>query len=142
MFEKRSTTDGIGQIISGLSNLISGGQNNQGFDISMVGSILSALNAGKRSVRDTEHKEESGIDWGSIVSMGSMFLQQNANSDMTLGLVPMLLDALGHGMNDVDAGNKDHSGHSWFLPPILENVHIMWEHFRYMRQLCDKNVTL
>jgi len=133
MFEKRSTTDGVGQIISGLSNLISGGQNNQGFDISMVSSILSALNAGKRSARDTEHNEESGIDWGSIVSMGSMFLQQNANSDMTLGLVPMLLDALGHGMNDVDAGNKDHSGHSWFLPPILENVHIMWEHFRYIR---------
>lgn len=129
MFEKRST-DSVGQIISGLSNLMSGGQN-QGFDISMMGSILSAFSGGgKRSTRDTDHKDEPGIDWGSIVNMGSMFLQQNANSDMAMGLVPMLLDALGHGMNDNDAGSKDHSGHSWFLPPILENIHIMWEHFR------------
>lgn len=132
MFDKRSTTDGVGQIISGLSNLISSGQNNQGFDISMVGSILSALNTGKRSTRDTEHKEDSGIDWSSVINMGSMFLQQNGNGDMAMGLVPMLLDALGHGINDDDAGNKDHSGHSWFLPPVLENIHVMWEHFRYI----------
>ncbi|XP_012534860.1 uncharacterized protein LOC105835826 isoform X2 [Monomorium pharaonis] len=129
MFDKKSSTDGVGQIISGISNLIGGGggggENNQGFDISMVGSLLSALNSGKRS----DGKEESGIDWGSIINMGSMFLQQNANSEMALGLVPMLLDALGHGMNDADAGHKDHSGHSWFLPPVLENIHIVWEHF-------------
>lgn len=129
MFEKKSSTDGIGQIISGLSSLMSGGDNNQGFDMSMMGSLLSAFNTGKRSARDTE-LGDSGIDWGSVLSMGSMFLQQNTNSDMAMGLVPMLLDALGHGMNDADAGNKDHSGHSWFLPPILENIHIMWEHFR------------
>ncbi|XP_077266935.1 uncharacterized protein LOC143899960 [Temnothorax americanus] len=128
IFEKRSAADDVGQLISGLSSLMSGGQNNQGFDLSMVGSILSALNTGKRS-GDTEHKEDSGIDWASIVNMGSMFFQQNANSDMVMGLVPMLLDALGHGMNDNDAGNKDHSGHSWFLPPVLENIHVMWEHF-------------
>lgn len=130
MFEKRSdTADGLSQIISGLSSLMSGGQNNH---LSMMGSFLDLLNAGsnKRSARDTEHKEESGIDWGNIISMGSMFLQQNANNDVTLGLLPMLLDSLGHGMKDNDAGNKDHSGHSWFLPPILENIHIMWEHFR------------
>ncbi|KYM88890.1 hypothetical protein ALC53_02656, partial [Atta colombica] len=128
MFEKRSdTTDGISQIISGLSSLMSGGENNH---LSMMGSFLDLLTAGsKRSARDMEHKEESGIDWGNIISMGSMFLQQNANNDVTLGLLPMLLDSLGHGMKDNDAGNKDHSGHSWFLPPILENIHIMWEHF-------------
>ncbi|KAL6253416.1 hypothetical protein P5V15_005570 [Pogonomyrmex californicus] len=133
MFEKRSTVDDVGQIISGISNLMSGGQNNQGFDLSMVTSILGALsasnNVGRRSMRDTEHKEEPGIDWANIVNIGSMFLQQNANSDVAMGLVPMLLEALGHGVNDNDAGNKDHSGHSWFLPPILENVHVMWEHF-------------
>ncbi|XP_071556267.1 uncharacterized protein [Temnothorax nylanderi] len=129
IFEKRSAADDVGQLISGLSSLMSGGQNNQGFDLSMVSSILSALNTGKRSTRDTEHKEDSGIDWASIVNMGSMFFQQSANSDMAMGLVPMLLDALGHGMNDNDAGNKDHSGHSWFLPPVLENIHVMWEHF-------------
>ncbi|XP_018397690.1 PREDICTED: uncharacterized protein LOC108775739 [Cyphomyrmex costatus] len=132
MFEKRSdTADGISQIISGISSLMSGGQNNQGLDLSTLGSFLNLLSAGsnKRSARDTKHKGESGIDWGNIISMGSMFLQQNANNDVTLGLLPMLLDSLGHGMKDNDTGNKDHSGHSWFLPPILENVHVMWDHF-------------
>ncbi|XP_025987324.2 uncharacterized protein LOC105206635 isoform X2 [Solenopsis invicta] len=127
--KQKSSTDGVGQIISGLSNLIGGGENNQGFDMSMVGSLLSAFNPAKRSARGEDGKEESGIDWGSIVSMGSMFLQQNANSEMAMGLMPMLLDALGHGVNDVDGGHRDHSGHSWFLPPILENIHVAWEHF-------------
>lgn len=131
LFDKKSSTDGVGQILSGLSNLIGGGENNPGFDLSMVGSILGSFtNTGKRSARDTGGKEESGIDWGNIINMGSTFFQQTVNSDMTLGLVPMLLDALGHGTNDADAGHKDHSGHSWFLPPILENIHIVWEHFR------------
>ncbi|EZA52559.1 hypothetical protein DMN91_002341 [Ooceraea biroi] len=132
MFEKRSTMDGVSQILSGLSNLMSGNQNNQGFDLSMVGSILSALstndNVAKRSIKDEEHKED-GIDWNNLINMGSAFFQQNANNDAIMGLVPMVLEALGHGTNDDDAGNMDHSGHSWFLPPILENIHVMWDHF-------------
>ncbi|CAL1673607.1 unnamed protein product [Lasius platythorax] len=133
MLDKRSATDGVGQIISGISNLMSGGQNNQGFDISMVGTILNALtandNVGRRSARDTEHDEENAIDWGNIINMGSMFLQQKANNDMLMGLVPIVLDTLGHGNNDGHVKNNDHSAHSWFLPPILENIHVMWEHF-------------
>jgi hypothetical protein len=135
MFEKRSTMSGVSQILSGISDLISGDQNNQGFDLSMVGSILNALgtsnNVAKRSIRDEEQKEDHGIDWASVISMGSMFFQQNANNDMVMGLVPMVLEALGHGTNDDDTRDMDHSGHSWFLPPILENIHVMWEHFRY-----------
>ncbi|KAH0956260.1 hypothetical protein HN011_004912 [Eciton burchellii] len=133
MFEKRSTMSGVSQILSGISDLISGDQNNQGFDLSMVGSILNALgtsnNVAKRSIRDEEQKEDHGIDWASVISMGSMFFQQNANNDMVMGLVPMVLEALGHGTNDDDTRDMDHSGHSWFLPPILENIHVMWEHF-------------
>ncbi|XP_067210027.1 uncharacterized protein [Linepithema humile] len=117
-------------ILSGISSLMSG-QNNQGFDMSMVGSIVSAMAANNhgRSTKDIEHREEQGIDWDNIVRMGSMFFQQNVNNDMVMGLIPMLLDAMGHSTNDNDAGIKDHSGHSWFLPPVLENIHVMWEHF-------------
>ncbi|XP_014487465.1 PREDICTED: uncharacterized protein LOC106751149 [Dinoponera quadriceps] len=136
LFEKKSSADSVSQILSGLGSLMSGGQNNQGFDMSMVGSILNVLgsmnngqaNHAKRSMNDAqERNEEHGIDWGSVISMGSAFFQQNANSDMVMGLVPMVLETLGHGSNDADAG--DHSGHSWFLPPILENIHVMWDHF-------------
>lgn len=128
MLDKRSTTDGVAQIISGLGSLM-GGQN-QGFD--MIGSVLGALtndNAGKRSARDTGYDEETDIDWGNIINMGSMFLQQKANNDMLMGLVPVVLEALGHGDNDRHTKSNDHSAHSWFLPPVLENIHVMWEHF-------------
>lgn len=132
MMEKKSTTDGVSQIISGISSLMSGGQNNQGFD--MVGMILSAMTSsdsvGRKSAKDIEH-EGSGIDWGNIISLGSMFLQQKANNDVLMGLVPIVLESLGHGNNDGHTKNNDHSAHSWFLPPILENIHVMWEHFRY-----------
>ncbi|XP_029172296.1 uncharacterized protein LOC114941467 [Nylanderia fulva] len=123
-------TDGVGQIISEIGNLMSNGQNN-GLDMSMVGSILGALtndNTG-RSVRDTGHHEENNIDWGNLINIGSSFLQQKANNDILLGLIPVVLDAFGHGNSDGHAKPNDHSGHSWFLPPVLENVHVMWEHF-------------
>lgn len=133
MMDKRSSTDGVGQIISGISSLMSGGSNNQGLDISMIGSILGALsandNAGRRSARDTGYDEETGIDWNNIINVGSMFLQQKANNDMLMGLVPVVLEALGHGKTDGHTKSNDHSSHAWFLPPILENIHVMWEHF-------------
>lgn len=143
MMEKRSTADGVSQIISGISSLMSGGQNNQGFD--MIGTILSAMtannNVGKRSAREnTEHDEENGIDWGNIINMGSMLFQQKGSNDILMGLVPVVLESLGHGNSDGHAKNNDHSGHSWFLPPILENIHVMWEHFRYCDESCDVNI--
>lgn len=127
--------------MSGISSLMSGGQNNQGFDMSMVGSILSAVATTSdhgRSIKEADHKDEPGIDWDNIVRMGSMFFQQNVNNDVVMGIVPMLLEALGHSTSDDDAGSKDHSGHSWFLPPVLENIHVMWEHFRYCLKCIKK----
>lgn len=139
MFEKKSTTDGVSQIISGINSFMSGGgQNSHGFDISMVSSILSAMitdNNVVRGSRDTERKEEQGVDWSNLIGM---FFQQSTNNDAFMGFMPMLLEALGHATNDNDAGNKDHSGHSWFLPPILENIHVMWEHFRYCHNFTVK----
>lgn len=140
LLEKRTSADSVNQIISGLGSFMAGGQDNQGIDMSMVGSILNVLstmnNAGqashaKRLANDVQdRKKEHGIDWANVISMGSAFFQQSANTDMMIGLVPIVLEAFGHGSNDHDAGSKDHSGHSWFLPPILENIHVMWDHFR------------
>lgn len=153
LFEKKSSLDSVNQIISGLGNLMSAGQNNAGggLDLSMVGSVLSLLdtmnNAGqtkennvkehKELKKDKRHQEQYGLDWDNIISMGSAFFQQSSKNDMVMGLVPMMLEALGHASNDDDAGNRDHSGHSWFLPPILENIHVMWDHFRYCK-ICHK----
>lgn len=111
---------------------MSGGQNNQGLDMSMVGSILSAMATSDhgRPMKNLQPRGEQGVDWDNIIRVGSSFFQQNVNNDVVMGLVPMLLEALSHSTNDGDAGNRDHSGHSWFLPPVLENIHVMWDHFR------------
>ncbi|EFN89546.1 hypothetical protein EAI_00724 [Harpegnathos saltator] len=136
LFEKTSSEDGFSKIISGLNSFMSDDRPNQGFDMSIVGSVLNLLsmanngghtNYGKQSVNGAQ--EENAIDWGNVISKSLAFFQQNVNNDIVMGLVPMVLESLGHTTNDNDAGHIDHSGHSWFLPPILENIHVMWDHF-------------
>ena len=102
----------------------------------MIGSVLNGVmnsdKGSKRSAKSVEAKQEPGIDLEGIVNMGSMLMSQNGNSDLMMGLIPMLLSNFGIDNNEVDgASNKmhDHSGHSWYMPPIVENLHVMWDHF-------------
>lgn len=122
--------------MSGIGSLFSGSENGQGIDLSMIGSVLNGVmnsdKGSKRSAKSVEAKQEPGIDLEGIVNMGSMLMSQNGNSDLMMGLIPMLLSNFGIDNNEVDgASNKmhDHSGHSWYMPPIVENLHVMWDHF-------------
>ncbi|XP_050593896.1 uncharacterized protein LOC126923966 [Bombus affinis] len=136
VFGGKSNLDGIGQIVSGIGSLFSGNENSQGIDFSMIGSVLDGVmnsdKSTKRTARSVETNQEHGIDLENIVNMGSMWMSQRGNSELLMGLIPMLLSNLGDASNEVDsAPNKihDHSGHSWYMPPILENLHVMWDHF-------------
>ncbi|XP_034179198.2 uncharacterized protein LOC117603807 [Osmia lignaria lignaria] len=132
MFDGKSNLDGIGQIVSGIGSLFAGNENHQGIDLSLIGSVLDGMmNSNKntkRVSRDAESKPKPpGIDLDGILGT---FMGQNGNSDLLMGLLPMLLQGLGN--NDVhnEPGKMhDHSGHSWYMPPILENLHVMWDHF-------------
>ncbi|XP_017889842.1 uncharacterized protein LOC108630832 isoform X2 [Ceratina calcarata] len=136
VFDGKANLESVGQIVSGIGSLFSGNENNQGVDLSMIGSVLNGVlnsdKSSKRNARSAETTQQPGIDLENIVNMGSMLMGQNGNADLVMGLLPMLLQNLGTESNEVDGPPKkahDHSGHSWYMPPILENLHVMWEHF-------------
>ncbi|XP_076295091.1 uncharacterized protein LOC143216149 [Lasioglossum baleicum] len=133
----KTNLDGIGQIISGIGTLFASNENNrQGFDYSVIGSVLVGMmspdKGSKRVSRDVDNKQEPSIDFEGLLNLGStLFGQNSGNSDFLMGVLPMLIQNLG-GENEVDGQPKkshDHSGHSWYMPPILENLHVMWDHF-------------
>ncbi|XP_031847415.1 uncharacterized protein LOC116433452 isoform X2 [Nomia melanderi] len=146
----KSNLDGIGQIISGIGTLFATNENRQGIDYSVIGSVLESMvstdtkeenhqratrevDDGSQRVREAEKKQESSLDFDSLLSLGSTLFGQSGekNADFVMGLLPMLLQNFASG-NDVDGQPKnphDHSSHSWYMPPILENLHVIWEHF-------------
>ncbi|XP_043247949.1 uncharacterized protein LOC122394857 [Colletes gigas] len=129
--------DGVGQIISGIGSLFAENENRQGVDYSVIGSVLDSMvnsnkNA-KRVTRDTDAKQEPSVDLDGLLKMGNMLFGQNVYSDIAMGVMPMLLQNFAGGSNEVDGEPEklhDHSSHSWYMPPILENLHVMWDHFR------------
>lgn len=138
MFEK-SNLDSVGQIVSGIGSLFSGNENGQGIDFSMLRSVLDGVIGSnqkdhtERSSRGVETKQDLGIDLEGIVNIGSMLMGRNGrNSELIMGLLPMLLSNFAGESNEIDGAPSkihDHSGHSWYMPPILENLHVMWDHF-------------
>ncbi|KOX72386.1 hypothetical protein WN51_01485 [Melipona quadrifasciata] len=135
-FDGGSNLDGVGQIVSVIGSLFSGSEKGQGIDFSVIGSVLDGVmnsdKGGKRSSRSVEAKQEAAIDLKGIMNVGSMLMGHNGNSDLMMGLIPMLLSNFGNDNNEVDGASSkvhDHSGHSWYMPPIVENLHVMWDHF-------------
>lgn len=137
----RAKSDGVNQIINGLGSLLSGNQNGgNGIDLSMISNVIESFSASSGSSEKDHHShkekqksdENNGIDFENVLNIASMFLGQNGNSEGIMGLIPMFLENFANGGSDVSGGKKhDHSDHSWYMPPVLENLHLMWDHFRY-----------
>ncbi|XP_054006528.1 uncharacterized protein LOC128891214 [Hylaeus anthracinus] len=135
MFGGKSNMDGVGQILSGIGTLFAGNGNRQGFDYSVIGSVLDGMmntnQNTKRAAKEVDTEQEPSLDLGGLLNLGSMLFGQNRNPDVVMGILPMLMQNFA-GSNEVDGDSEkvhDHSGHSWYMPPILENIHVMWEHF-------------
>ncbi|XP_012265259.2 uncharacterized protein LOC105691392 isoform X2 [Athalia rosae] len=128
-----------GPILSGIGSLLAnagGGEGRSGenpFISNMIDGLLQNIGSGSREQKSQSSQEAGGgFDFETMLNMASMFLGENANAESIMGLLPMLMQNFGVGSSEDSTGVKkhDHSGHSWFLPPVLENIHIMWEHFR------------
>ena len=146
---------GVGQILSGLGSLMGGpsagqggqaGQGGDGIDLSMLGSIVEMVSSAsgggnKKSKRDTDGETSEGgsFDFESMMNVASMFMSQGGNAEGLMGFLPMFLDNLGGASSNSVGHDKkqDHSAHSWYMPPVLENLHVMWEHFRYTIEIVN-----
>ena len=134
----RAKTDGVNQILSSIGSLLNGNQNGgQGLDLSMISSVIESFTSSsspptsEKEKRNT-HEENNSIDFENVMNIASMFLTPNGNNaEGIMGMLPMLLENFMQGGSGTPGKKHDHSGHSWYMPPILENLHLMWDHFRY-----------
>lgn len=153
----KSSNGGIGaaQILSGIGQLINANSGNSGpasgFDPTIIGNVLEMFAAnsdnsddddnhlqGKRRKR-SHGNQDNGIGLETILNIASAFMG-NANNvdgqsnekanDGLLSLLPMAIQAInsfaGPDGEKIQAKHKDHQ---WVLPPFLERIHVLWDHF-------------
>lgn len=135
------------QIISGIGSLMAAANGGNGarsgeFDPSIIGNVIEMFTAGGESNTQVHSgsrnkRQAGGAGMDTILSIASAFMSngnsvqgQTAGSEGLMSLLPMVLQAVnsfaGPEGEKMQAKHKDHA---WVLPPFLEKVHIMWDHF-------------
>lgn len=141
------------QILSGIVGLMAsaktngGGGGSGGFDPSIISNVIEMFTAGGDSndVDSNDHSRskrsggQDGIGLEAILSIASAFMGNANNVDSQSGgnngeglmsLLPMIVQAVnsfsGPEGEKIQAKHKEHA---WVLPPFLERVHVIWDHF-------------
>ncbi|XP_055321774.1 uncharacterized protein LOC129577939 [Sitodiplosis mosellana] len=153
----KSNGGGIGaaQILTGLSQLMNanGGDNGgggSGFDPSIIGNVIEMFTAAGDNSDDDDDQpqakrrkrsnsgQDGGIGIDTILNIASAFMGNTNNVDShadksnegLMSLLPMAIQAInsfnGPAGEKVHAKHKDHQ---WVLPPFLERIHVLWDHF-------------
>lgn len=145
----------IGSIIAGVSSLFAngGGNGGGGFDPSMIGNVIEMFAGGNDNQRAKrgapQQQENSGPNWEGLLDIAMTFMgnqnggggggQQKRRSAEDNGVGGGLMSLLPMVMNVVNSFNSAegekiahaHKDHAWILPPFLEKIHIMWDHFQH-----------
>lgn len=150
----KSNTGGLGaaQILSGIGSLLansnggrSGGGGGSGFDPSLIANVLEMFTSGGGDSDDGDslrqkrsNNNQDGIGIETLVNLASVFMgnannvdsEPNSKNEGLMNLLPMIVQAVnsfsGQEGERVLAKHKDHQ---WVLPPFLERIHVMWDHF-------------
>lgn len=149
---------GAAQILTGISQLINansgnngvGGGSGAGFDPSIIGNVIEMFTSGPDNSDDDDDQlqtkrrkrsnsaQDSGIGIDTLLNIASAFMGNANNVDShtdksnegLISLLPMAIQAInsfsGADGEKVQAKHKDHQ---WVLPPFLERIHVMWDHF-------------
>nr|XP_050864758.1 uncharacterized protein LOC127070612 isoform X2 [Vespula vulgaris] len=128
----KSGEGGIDEMLLKVGGILANERNDQNdiFWSSLINTFSSMV--GRTANNADDSKEEQSFSFESMIDIGKMLLGQQENREILLGLLPMIMDAFNNGGESTGFLKKhDHSGHSWFLPPILENLHVMWDHFSH-----------
>lgn len=144
----KSEGGGIGaaQIISGIGSLManSGGAGGGGFDPSIISNVLemftgsdSNTDANGRQKRSNE-AQNGGVGLDTIINIASAFINSNKEQgrgnneaqDGLMSLLPMVVQAYNSFTGpEGDEVHAKHKEHAWVLPPFLEKIHVIWDHF-------------
>lgn len=130
-------------IIGNVIEMFTSAQQQQGGGGSGSGDV------GKRKKRNEDAPQESGIGLDTVMNLVSMFANnlnnggsgvsngkrsagQAADDQGLLGLLPMVMQAVNSFAGaDGDRTRAKHKDHAFVLPPFLEKVHVMWDHFTH-----------
>lgn len=126
--------------ILGLGSLLTNKDGN--LDPNILGSMISAFAdsatnnnekpAKAKAQPKNKQAQEEGFDMSTLLNIASTFMgqqnQQAQNSPMEF--LPLLLNTLSS-FNGPEANERahKHESHSSFLPPVIEKLHIYWDHF-------------
>lgn len=149
---------GLGSLLSSMNggNAGGGGGGGTGFDPSIIGNVIEMFSSMNSGGSDSRQKRDSqGSGWESMLTLASTFLatqnqptqhkhqqqqqnqqqqgrKQNQNEgDGLMSLLPMVMQAINSFSGpEGQKTQNEHKSHSTVLPPFLEKIHVMWDHFK------------
>lgn len=149
----KSNNGGLGaaQILSGISSLMAnangGGNGDSSFDPSIIGSVIEMFTAGSDSDDDEQPSKREkrandgsqiGVGIETLVNIASAFMgnvndvngESSGKNEGIMSLLPMVIQAVNSFSGpEGDRVHDKHKDHQWVLPPFLERIHVMWDHF-------------
>lgn len=144
---------GLGSLMGGANG------NGGGFDPSVIGNVIEMFTASqqpqagrsaggaqrqKRSQvtsNNVDDEPQEGLGLDAILNVVSMFANANQAGSRSAGakggkdeglmsLLPMVMQAVNSFAGaEGDKTHAKHKEHAWMLPPFLEKIHVMWDHF-------------
>lgn len=146
---------GIGTLLANSGGNSGGGGG--GFDPSIIGNVIEMFTSNSdsedsppaRGAADTRrsNNQGSGVNWDAILQVATVFMdmQQAASPPQQkqkrstneqqqdnglLSLLPMVMQAVSSFTGPEGQRTQEkHKNHAWALPPFLEQVHVLWDHF-------------
>lgn len=130
---------GIGTLMAAANGGNNGGQSG-GFDPAIIGNVIEMFTSGGDEGKQGRRQKRSGQEnpgLDTLLNLASAFMGnsnqvkgQPSGAEGLLSLLPMVVQAVnsfsGEEGGKVHARHKDHA---WVLPPFLEKIHVMWDHF-------------
>lgn len=122
---------GIGSIISSMNgegNGGGGGGGGGGFDPTVLNAVLGMMKDSQEAPKQKKAKgNQNDFDLGDILSMASSFFGDQSGG---LNVLPMIMNTVAAFTGpEAQRREKSHAGHSSMLPPFLEKLHVLFDHF-------------
>lgn len=137
---------GVAQVIAGIGSLMAnsnGAGGGGGFDPSIIGNVLEMFtnndntDANGRQKRSND-AQNGGVGIETIINIASAFINTNKEQgrgnneaqDGLMSLLPMVVQAYNSFAGpEGDEIHAKHKEHAFLLPPFLEKIHVIWDHF-------------
>ncbi|KAH8244637.1 hypothetical protein KR026_002265 [Drosophila bipectinata] len=145
---------GLGSLLA--NNARGSGGQGGGFDPSIIGNVLEMFTQGddeesssnQNQKRSNSGGSESGIGLDTILQVASAFMNTQGGDKAThnhqkrsageepegdnglMNLLPLVMQAVSSFAGPEGQSTQEkHKSHAWVLPPFLEHIHVLWDHF-------------